>query len=1202
MYQNGDDSSTNSANTSDPQDDTTDPVELDLDKSKEEAEQSEEMQALNGLKDAIPALDNLDGRVESRDGEKDAILTKLNERIARINELSGFERYLQQSIREIERTGGWWLIPDEEGAAGKMLEFRESLQQTASLLKNGRTMDVNITEQTTKEEALDIVRSLLEKTSTKKQKLERAFLDKVDATVLHKLDEIEGHYKKHAPHKLEAAKKQREEFEQRVKLMRKIMGKSKTERAKILRDAGMDISLKPSEAVKKLSNELTSARDSKVMLSILKAFLLTQGIKSGDSEKLAEAIDSTMEAVITDRRTKMARETDSERKRSLEVRIEALEQERRNLTPEVRESPEKLRSFIRRSSSVIFDKDEYEIEMSDAELRDIDIEENFTDDVQMRLRMLRAIGARSGAAEETAEEDERVKDLHPIKISERMREAQKKAGEIQGRLSKPIAKIRSRIEKEVKPKIETIFKDDPEGKKAQFLALGYDENGNRLKDKGVLHSLDQWGSLASVIGSGLSDKEGANLDALLDDEGNTSSLDDSELGIKDYLALAVHPKASQKTKDAALLTADDMLKKYEQQLNNPEEIVNSIEAYDSQIDAFLANVGDEINEKARYRIRFISLYDFKHIGEKVVEWAKRKYTRRSDRLIGEVGTELFTGLPGPLSTLSNEFDRVKEQSELDEVEQYKQSYSNKDAWEITAVMHKTRNQDEMKACMYLLADMGRIRWDDPQLWSQLMRFSQSAVKFNLSNPDAEVMHQGKLHTKLQRAIGVIWDYDTFQNWQSTNESNYRSKMESHTEFCHKTAEMPGGSIRVLTGMLEQYKKEKKQGKVPKVDPQLYEQMLHYDIKYGKGSGESKLYFLIQGIACGLLPRDVASRVNGEWINAYPVIDLFGSETEGGEKPTMDNIREWAELDGDINQPGGAFNNWFHSYVMHLPRVYQRVNKALPQGLAQDHDDATAWFGVMNAKTAETILSQNSQGFRMPPTGYQNATIGMLNYLDTLAENFDEMGTGESGGIAQLTRFATMYSVFDGITSGRMHKKRTDFYKFGDEKYTEPRIVDGYNSSYGRAKVDKSVDEGARKTQDLIDITKEYLIMLEPDYFDFLYNKAGNASSTEIQSFAEEMKGKYDNPNMFGAGGETPSTVEELHHDTSEFLRNLFNRGDGQKNIQKMIKKIKEDHRTMEGRMRQIDPNFKTIEQRKKEANQRWIKKQKSGVYQTGIAA
>ncbi|EKD48064.1 MAG: hypothetical protein ACD_65C00135G0001, partial [uncultured bacterium] len=102
-------------------------------------------------------------------------------------------------------------------------------------------------------------------------------------------------------------------------------------------------------------------------------------------------------------------------------------------------------------------------------------------------------------------------------------------------------------------------------------------------------------------------------------------------------------------------------------------------------------------------------------------------------------------------------------------------------------------------------------------------------------------------------------------------------------------------------------------------------MIHYDIKYGKGSGESKLYYIIQGVACGLLSRDVASRVNSEFINDYPVIDIFGSSTDEGKKPTMNNIKKWAMLDGDLNKPGGEFKDWYQSYVIHRPRVYQRID-------------------------------------------------------------------------------------------------------------------------------------------------------------------------------------------------------------------------------------------------------------------------------------
>ncbi|MFH1298762.1 MAG: hypothetical protein ABII07_02950 [Patescibacteria group bacterium] len=1173
-------------------DDKKDPNLDDLDQLLEETRSSQEITDLYKLKDKISASDDLRGVRESADGQQDTILTKFNERMAGINELTSFEKYLQTALKEIDRTGGWWLIPDDGAAIDKMSKFKEELAKITGVL------GTDLPRERMQNEAREIVKDLLSKTSTKKAKLEQAFIDEIDATALHKLDDIEEVFKKSASHKLDAAKRDKIRFEGQIALLRKLRKcKSKKERIKLINEAQPDeskhISTDPSQAVSELKRKIEDVSDNKEALSILKAFLLAEGIKSGDSEEIAGVLEMVMGSMIEDKTIRLGR-ANPDRKRRYEVRIEVLNKEIKDLTKDVRQSPEKLKLFLLRNSSIIFDED-YEVGMSEVEWKQVKEEENYGDDIGMHLKLIDGIGNVLDEGKALAKDKEKAKKANPEDIRRRMGETKQKADELQKRIKAPISKIRSRIQGEVKSKIESVFKDDLDGKKEQFRALGYDEFGNIMDGVGILGTLKDWDNLAGTVTTGIDSESGKDLSAYFDAKGDFNLPKDKEgfdLGISDYLKIAAHPGASDKTVRYALVSAEDMISAFERKLAEPEDIIVSIESFNNKIDDFLSNIGDKISEKEVYRLRFISLYDFKHIGERLVEWTKDRYKRRSDRLIGDVGTAVFSGLPGPFATLGNEFDRIKEQSEKDMVEKYKTAYSNKDAWQVMEVMYNTRNRDEMKACMYLLADLGRIRWDDPKLWSQLMYFSHSAINFNINNPDTEVMHQGKLHKKLRKAVGVVWDYDTFQTWSSTNESSHNSKMERHTNFCHKTAEMPGGSIRFLKSMLAEYKEDKRNNRVPKVDPQLYEKMLHYDIKYGKGSGESKLYFLLQGIACGLLPRDIASRVNGEWINDYPVIDIFGSKVEGSEKPTMEHIKKWAEIDGDINEPGGAFKYWFQSYVLHLPRVYQRVNKALPQGLPQDHDDATAWVGVMNAKTAESILGQNATGYRMPPTGYQNATIGMLNYLDVLAENFENMGEGETGGIAQLTRFATMHSVFDGIISGRMHSGRPDFYRWTGNEYEKPRIVEGYTDVYGRAKVDGEKENGATTPKELVDITKGYLLHLEPDYFGFIQNKSGTATPKEIQAFVARMKSTY-NDNIFGKGKKEPGTVEELHHATGEFLRSLFQTTKGRSNIKTMIEAIKKDHEEMEERMRKINPNFRNVADRTREAKQNWNRKQMS---------
>ena len=193
----------------------------------------------------------------------------------------------------------------------------------------------------------------------------------------------------------------------------------------------------------------------------------------------------------------------------------------------------------------------------------------------------------------------------------------------------------------------------------------------------------------------------------------------------------------------------------------------------------------------------------------------------------------------------------------------------------------------------------------------------------------------------------------------------------------------GGLSKHIKGLLTAYKE---QGEAAKVDPMEYEKIVDYAIENGKMGAEEKLYYLIQGIGCGLLSPDRGSALNSKYINNYPVIDVFGSGTSRGKKPNLKDVREYAAYNWDENEPGAAFTNWFHSYAMRLERVHQRVDKVVTQGVGQDHDDATALLAYLNDTTTEEMLRKQATGYSMPLTGIQNMTVALSHWVDTAAYN------------------------------------------------------------------------------------------------------------------------------------------------------------------------------------------------------------------------
>lgn len=351
-------------------------------------------------------------------------------------------------------------------------------------------------------------------------------------------------------------------------------------------------------------------------------------------------------------------------------------------------------------------------------------------------------------------------------------------------------------------------------------------------------------------------------------------------------------------KERFLVFLDQSLDKYETEISG--NLFGNLHIIQEQVEAANELFDQEPPKGGKYTFHMVAVYDAVRAFEIISEWTQRKLKRSSTKRIGQFGSQglkFLNNAPWPLkpfNTLSNEFDREQENAEQEEVNQYKEAYKNKDAWQVEAIAYNSRNQDELKACLYLLAEQGRLRWDRIELLKRLNYF-QKSVHFDESGMKGHLGNISLFYEKLGKACGAIWDFDTFKDLKTQNSSAYDSKKNEWDQACHEWAETVGLDT-IIDGYLQDYKKAKVSGRNPTFDPLAYEKIIDYAIKYGKMGSEQKLYFLIQGIAWGILPPDRGSVLNSIYINEYPAIDYFGTATSRGKKPTLENFEEVAALD------------------------------------------------------------------------------------------------------------------------------------------------------------------------------------------------------------------------------------------------------------------------------------------------------------------
>lgn len=644
-----------------------------------------------------------------------------------------------------------------------------------------------------------------------------------------------------------------------------------------------------------------------------------------------------------------------------------------------------------------------------------------------------------------------------------------------------------------------------------------------------------------------------------DENGNPTGRVPMRKGIRQQIDFLGDPRLKEEERAQYAAGLNEALDKMVQDIEESKSYYkNDLQVLKDKVEQQTEALNSPTPANKNFDMMWMSAYDAVRAFEIISEWSKRRYQRAATQRVGKFGSKLLDPLNnapwplGPLRTLPNEFDKEVERSEQEEVDQYKNVYANKDMWQVEDVAWQTKNQDEFKACLLLLAENGRLRWDNDKILDRLMYFQD---KVTFSKAEVEVRDISRFYDKLKKACGHIWDFDTFNGFKNQNSSAYDSKKSEYEQNCHEWAEAEGTISSVIAGLL---KAHKERGRAAKVDPILYEQIITYSIKYGKMGAEEKMYYLIQGIATGILAPDRGSVINSNDINAYPAIDWFGSPTARGSKPTIEDVQEVAQYDKV------AFDDWFHRVAMTSDRVTQRVDKTLTQGNRLDHDDLTALLAYMGETTTETMLQTNNDGFRLPLTGVQNGTVSMMFYMDHMAENYNKMSNWKEA----FSRFVGTFSRYDAILMNRMYNNNRGYFRWDPATYNaDPRANKGYDALYGR---------GSMSCRDNMEKVRKYLSYLDPVFFGAVYDYSSSKMTNErAKEIVKEITDRYGTDKMFD--GSVPNSVDELYRSTGGVTRWLINNNPN--SFQNMIANIRADQKRNESRVREAADDGKTVAER-----------------------
>jgi len=392
------------------------------------------------------------------------------------------------------------------------------------------------------------------------------------------------------------------------------------------------------------------------------------------------------------------------------------------------------------------------------------------------------------------------------------------------------------------------------------------------------------------------------------------------------------------------------------------------------------------------RSQFYSLEDIFHVGKDIKEWWKRRHERKVSDHAARIGSALFSKFPLPLlKEFGIEAEARELKAEEAEVDEWKKRLHEKDAWDLEHLIHELAdsadpNKDMLKGILKALADKGRINWRNPFLWRVLNKLQKETQleESGGSNPIQDVSllkNPILLRQKLITAFGSIWNPDFYPEIDRSNGSNYKSGKEKYEGTCEKIADQ-------LTDRLEQLLQKARNKE--KVDPQEYEEIIDYCINSGKSTGEAVMFYLIVGVADGILYADRPLALNSKYQNKFPA-----SEWIYNKKPSLikADYKAYAEDKFKNSYAAGKvdadFKRFYWSVICNDSMVLSRTRKATKER-GWDHDWSRHIAPLGDAPSARTFLSGRSGEVAVAPTAVENAFAGSLQWLEENAEALESI--------------------------------------------------------------------------------------------------------------------------------------------------------------------------------------------------------------------
>ena len=369
-----------------------------------------------------------------------------------------------------------------------------------------------------------------------------------------------------------------------------------------------------------------------------------------------------------------------------------------------------------------------------------------------------------------------------------------------------------------------------------------------------------------------------------------------------------------------------------------------------------------------------------------------------------------------------------------------------------------RTKHHWRKAMEVGAERGLIRWEDPRLQDTIYKLtkkeSASLMPWTLNQREDKFSRDTKLRKMCYALTNNEGWFDQMKNRNQIGAKSERDKYMSQYNELQQTKQWDKTLGGILQGQAIEAEEKKrplnKYGQLQKNDGKNalaptyvqdqgfnqhnYVNIILKSIDDGQmDSVEQKLFFLIRGVATGLLTEDVFQEV-GALAGKFPPLaaivgwsfedaikadrKITGADRQGknfNELKVKDE-EEW-ETNFFRGNPG-LINDWFHNDLKKEPLYQDRMGKTGDQEIKGiDVDDEYAYMPDITIDTAKAITKDRSTATLMKGAAWKGGLSGFtarMNFADT-----------ENIGLKELDSIAMSMSVhlqIDSVLSKRFFIK------------------------------------------------------------------------------------------------------------------------------------------------------------------------------------